>query len=65
MVKTRFTKKHHRTLIEQNEINRLIYQKPLLAILELIRIAFPDEQNTFPEEKDFAKEISNELEIQS
>ena len=63
--KNKVYEKHHRTLIEQNEINRLIYQKPLLVILELIRIAFPDEQNTFPEEKDFAKEISNELEIQS
>ncbi|HAB52768.1 MAG: hypothetical protein A2315_08165 [Ignavibacteria bacterium RIFOXYB2_FULL_35_12] len=63
--KNKIYDKHHRTIIEQNETNRLIYRKPIKTILEIIKIEFPDKQITMPEEKEFTKEISNELEIQS
>lgn len=64
-IKTKIYEKHHRTIIEQNESKGLIYQKPIKTILELIKIEFPDKWITIPDEKEFAKEITNELEIQN
>lgn len=63
--KNKIYDKHHSTIIEQNETNRLIYRKPVQVIIELIKREFPDKQITIPEENEFSKEISNELEIQS
>jgi len=64
-VKTKIYKKHHRTIIEQNENKGLIYQKSIQTILELLKIEFPEEQISWLHEKEFASEITNELEIQS
>lgn len=64
-VKTKIYEKHHRTIIEQNGSKGTIYQKPIQTILELIKIEFPDKRITMFDEKEFAEEITNELEIQS
>lgn len=63
--KNKIYDKHHSTIIEQNETNRLIYRKPVMIIRELIKLEFPDKQISIPEGNEFSKEISNELEIQS
>lgn len=64
-VKNKIYVKHYKTVIEQNETKGSIYQKPIQTILELIKIEFPDKRITMPDEKEFAKEITNKLEIQS
>jgi nitrate reductase molybdenum cofactor assembly chaperone len=58
-------KKHHQTIIEQDNSTRLIYQKALKVVLELMKIEFPTRLESAPAEGGFSVKISNELEIKS
>ncbi len=57
--------KHHQTIIEQDRSTRLIYQKPLMVVFELMKIEFPNRLELQPIESGFSGKISNELEIKS
>ena len=63
--KNEIYEKHHRTLINQEENHGRIYQRLLLALLEVFKTDFTDDQSCADEDHNFSKEITNELEIQS
>lgn len=63
--KNEIYEKHHRTLINQEESHGKIYQQLLLALLEVLKTDFIDDQSIANEDHTFSKEITNELEIQS
>lgn len=63
--KNEIYEKHHRTLINQEENHGKIYQRLLLALLEVFKTDFTDDQSGADEDHNFSKEITNELEIQN
>lgn len=63
--KNEIYEKHHRTVINREENHGKIYQQLLLALLEVLKTAFHDDQSSANEDHNFSQEITNELEIQS
>jgi nitrate reductase molybdenum cofactor assembly chaperone len=62
--KSNVYKKHHRTMIHQNELYGTIYQKPIQALLKMIDKDFSNEIVNFLSDQNFSHQISNELEIE-
>ncbi|MEO8232543.1 MAG: hypothetical protein ABI638_09685 [Ignavibacteriota bacterium] len=58
-------KKHQDTLIEPSNNFGLIYQKLLMALIDVLQEDFPDSKFKFDNGKTFTKEITNEIEIES